>query len=56
LVDESILFEVKSGPFDPSVAKEFAPWAPEEGTLESKEYAEQLFWHARKLLDISIEC
>jgi cupin fold WbuC family metalloprotein len=56
LVDESILFEVKSGPFDPSVAKEFAPWAPEEGALESKEYAEQLFWHARKLLDISIEC
>lgn len=55
LVDESILFEVKSGPFDPSVAKEFAPWAPKEGALESKGYSEQLCWHARKLLDLSIE-
>lgn len=31
LVDQAILFEVKNGPFNPVVAKEFATWAPEEG-------------------------
>lgn len=30
----SAFFEVKEGPYDPSVAAEFAPWAPAEGTPE----------------------
>ena len=38
LQDESILLEVKSGPFDPSVAKEFAVWAPEEGDETATDY------------------
>lgn len=42
LVDKSILFEVKSGPFDPSVAKEFAPWAPQEGEIKANEYFQGL--------------
>ena len=42
LVDRSILFEVKSGPFEPSLAKEFAPWAPEEGTQHAKDYFEKI--------------
>lgn len=42
LVDKSILFEVKSGPFDPSVAKELAPWAPEEGVQEATIYLKNL--------------
>lgn len=42
LVDKSILFEVKSGPFDPSVAKELAPWAPEEGIQEATIYLKNL--------------
>lgn len=50
LVDKSILFEVKSGPFDPSVAKELAPWAPEEGALECCEYVQRLYSYARKNL------
>jgi cupin fold WbuC family metalloprotein len=42
LVDESILFEVKSGPFDPSIAKELALWAPEEGGEDAAQYLETL--------------
>jgi cupin fold WbuC family metalloprotein len=42
LVDDSILFEVKSGPFDPSLAKELAPWAPEEGDENAPQYLETL--------------
>jgi cupin fold WbuC family metalloprotein len=42
LVDKSILFEVKSGPFAPSLAKEFALWAPEEGCDDASLYLEAL--------------
>lgn len=38
LKDGSILLELKAGPFNPSAAKEPAPWAPEEGTEESAKY------------------
>ena len=38
LKDESILFEVKSGPFNPRLAKELAPWAPEEGNENAPQY------------------
>lgn len=31
-VKNSVLLEVKEGPFSPNIAKEFASWAPEEGT------------------------
>jgi hypothetical protein len=42
LVDYSILFEVKKGPFEPSLAKEFAPWAPKEGDKKANSYLKQL--------------
>jgi cupin fold WbuC family metalloprotein len=32
LSDSAVLLEVKAGPFNPELAKELAPWAPEEGT------------------------
>lgn len=38
----SILLEVKAGPFDPSIPKEMAPWAPEEGTAAASIYLEVL--------------
>ena len=38
LVDQAVLFEVKSGPFNPIVAKEFAAWAPAEGSNQAQEY------------------
>ena len=34
----SILFEVKSGPFNPEQAKEWAAWAPEENSPAAFEY------------------
>jgi len=33
----SVLLEVKAGPFDPSAPKEFALWAPEEGSEGARE-------------------
>jgi cupin fold WbuC family metalloprotein len=42
LVDGSTLFEVKSGPFKPGLAKEFAPWAPEEGTQDAYDFFEKI--------------
>jgi cupin fold WbuC family metalloprotein len=38
----SVAFELKDGPFDPSAAKDFAPWAPEEGTPEAMQYLRNL--------------
>lgn len=38
----AVLFEVKAGPFDPSQAKEYAPWAPAEGSPEAAEYLRRL--------------
>ena len=34
----SVLLEVKAGPFIPDQPKEFAAWAPEEGSDEAREY------------------
>lgn len=42
LVDQAVLFEVKNGPFNPAVAKEFATWAPEEGGDQAPEYLNAL--------------
>jgi cupin fold WbuC family metalloprotein len=38
LTPDSVLFEVKLGPFDPINAKELASWAPAEGSRESLLY------------------
>lgn len=38
----SVLLEVKAGPFDPSAPKYSAPWAPEEGSVESIDYYRKL--------------
>ena len=35
---DCVLLELKAGPFDPTVAKEPAPWAPEEQTLEGRAF------------------
>lgn len=41
-VPGSILFEVKSGPFNPEQAKDYAIWAPEEDRPEADEYLMRL--------------
>jgi cupin fold WbuC family metalloprotein len=38
----AVLFEVKAGPFDPAKAKEWAPWAPEEGSQDAAQYLIEL--------------
>ena len=42
LTSGSVLFETKSGPFNPSQAKDVATWAPEEGTDASLRYINRL--------------
>ena len=44
-----ILFEVKGGPFEPSKAKEFAPWAPAEGDPSATVYLDKLRLHVADL-------
>ncbi len=42
LDDEGLFFEVKTGPYNPETAAEFAPWAPEEKTAEATAFVQQL--------------
>lgn len=51
LADNSILFEVKNGPFEPTLAKEFAPWAPKEGEKDANSYFQQLKKECLKKLE-----
>ena len=37
LTPDAVLLEGKAGPFDPTGPREFADWAPEEGTAEALE-------------------
>jgi cupin fold WbuC family metalloprotein len=39
---DTVVFEAKTGPYDERVDKDFAPWAPAEGTPEAKPYLERL--------------
>jgi cupin fold WbuC family metalloprotein len=42
LEKETVVYEVKDGPYDPFNDKEFAPWAPEEGALDANAYLGRL--------------
>jgi len=42
LDDQSVFFEVKPGPYDPSTVVEFADWSPAEGTEEVTAFYEKL--------------
>ncbi len=39
---DTVVFEAKTGPYDERVDKDFAPWAPEEGSPQAKQFLEQL--------------
>lgn len=43
LEEDTVLFEVKPGPYKQSSDKDFAPWAPAEGTPEAADYLEYLY-------------
>ena len=38
----SVLYELKDGPYDVATDKQFAQWAPEEGSPEAEEYLQAL--------------
>lgn len=42
LEEDTVLFEVKPGPYEKTSDKDFAPWAPKEGTESAQAYLEQL--------------
>ncbi|HWA24585.1 MAG TPA: WbuC family cupin fold metalloprotein [Lacunisphaera sp.] len=42
LEPDTVVFEVKQGPYEKSSDKDFAPWAPKEGTPEAKAYLDRL--------------
>jgi len=42
LTERAVCFEVKPGPWVSASDKEFAPWAPKEGTSEAAEYRRKL--------------
>ena len=43
LEQDTVLFEIKPGPYQKSSDKDFAEWAPRENTDESREYLEFLY-------------
>jgi len=42
LEPDTVIFESKTGPYSPATDKDFAPWAPEEGSPEAAEYLARL--------------
>jgi cupin fold WbuC family metalloprotein len=42
LADDTVLVEIKRGPYDAATDKKFAPWAPEEGAPEAADYLRRL--------------
>lgn len=42
LEPDTVLFEVKPGPYDAETDKQFAPWAPPEGSQEARVYLAEL--------------
>lgn len=42
LVPDTLLYEIKTGPYEPMSAKDFAPWAPEEDSSEAAAYLRSL--------------
>lgn len=50
LEPDTVIYEVKSGPYVASTDKAFAPWAPAEGSVEARAYMQQLLAEAAQLL------
>jgi len=49
LVPDTVVFEVKPGPYDPTIDKEFAPWSPPEGSPETATFLAKLEDRFRRL-------
>lgn len=46
MAPDTIVYEVKPGPYNPETDKDFAAWAPEEGTSDAKDYLTELYRQA----------
>jgi cupin fold WbuC family metalloprotein len=44
---DTVLFEVKPGPYNPADDKDFAPWAPAEGEHGAIDYLQYLYQKAK---------
>ncbi len=42
LADDTVVVEMKRGPYDAKTDKEFAPWSPAEGTAEAAAWLERM--------------
>jgi cupin fold WbuC family metalloprotein len=49
LEQDTVLFEIKTGPYKRTSDKDFANWAPRENSDECKEYLESLHKHTDNL-------
>jgi cupin fold WbuC family metalloprotein len=45
LADDTVLVEIKRGPYNATTDKTFAPWAPEEGSPEAADYLRCMEMH-----------
>lgn len=45
---DSVAYEVKDGPYDPADDKQFASWAPEEGSQEAAQWVAELLCQIQK--------
>ena len=48
VVEDTVFFEVKPGPYDQASDKDFASWAPTEGTESAVEYLRNLYELTKK--------
>ena len=48
VVEDTVIFEVKPGPYDQASDKDFASWAPTEGTESAIEYLRNLYKLTKK--------
>ena len=51
LEEDTVLFEAKQGPYDRKTDKDFAAWAPSEGSKDSSAYMRQLHEKIKALKD-----
>jgi cupin fold WbuC family metalloprotein len=52
LEDNSVLYEIKQGPYIEETDKTFASWAPKEGTNEAREFIDKILRNVRKETNI----
>ena len=43
VAEDTVLFEVKPGPYEQGSDKDFAPWAPPESSKKAVEYLQNLY-------------